>query len=153
MSRRTAEDVVENLSGGDFLTTDTFRRTSEAGCEKIHQEGLSINLGASSDRPMFLVEDIDVADNGDFEDAVPVDFDDLRRSATWNAIAALMAANDQRFVVQNDDGDRLVGLRIHPDFGRTEIRRFAVQRRRSELERRLLNVESMLVRLVEKANA
>jgi hypothetical protein len=153
MSRRTADDIVSNLSGGDFLTTDTFRRTGESVCIKIHEDGCTINLGTSSDRPMYIVEDIDVADDDDFEDAVAVDFDDIRRSATWNAMAALMAANDQRFVVENDDGDRLVGVRIHPDFDRTEVRRFAVKRKQTERDRRILNIESTVLRIAEKMDA
>jgi hypothetical protein len=134
MSRRTADDIVSNLSGGDFLTTDTFRRTGESVCIKIHEDGCTINLGTSSDRPMYIV-------------------DDIRRSATWNAMAALMAANDQRFVVENDDGDRLVGVRIHPDFDRTEVRRFAVKRKQTERDRRILNIESTVLRIAEKMDA
>jgi len=68
-------------------------------------------------------------------------------------MAAVMAANDQRFVVENEDGDRLVGIRIHPDFDRTEIRRFAMKRRQTERDRRLVAIESTVLRIAEKLEA
>lgn len=152
MARQPAEDITANLSNGSFLTTDAFRRTAESACQKIHAESWTINLGASSDRPTYQVEDWDFADDAEYQDAVSVDFDEVRRAASWNAMAALMAANDQRFIVENGDGDQLVGIRIHPDFDRTEVRRMATKRLQTARDRRLERIEKLVERIAEKVN-
>lgn len=147
MPRQPSDEVVANIASGSFLTTDTFRRAAGSVCNKIHESGWSISLGSSSDRPMYLVEDIDFADADDYEDATSVDLDEVRRSASWNAMAALMIANDQRFIVENEDGDRLVGIRIHPDFDRAEVKRMKTKGQQTMRDRRTERIESGVQRI------
>ncbi|GAB6969219.1 hypothetical protein JCM25156A_32600 [Komagataeibacter kakiaceti JCM 25156] len=125
MARKKADEITANLTDGAFLTTDAFRRASESICKKIHEDSLSICLGASSDMPRYLVENLTFSDDELYEDATDVFFEDIRKSASWNAIIALMRVNDQRFIVSADEyEDAIIGIRIHPDFDRSEINRF-----------------------------
>ena len=68
MPRQKTDFLLDQLTDGGFATVDAFRRSVETVCRRLHEEGWTIGLGTSSDRPVYLAEDIDLAEPGDVED-------------------------------------------------------------------------------------
>ncbi len=132
--------VVQELEDGDFLTADTFKRRMREISRKVHSNGMTIALGASSDRPMLVVEDIDIANESHVDEAVPIEIGEA--TAQWSDIQILMRATQAAFVIcevkqpddeedgcefddedpDNEDSlEQLVLVRVHERYDRSGI--------------------------------
>ncbi|GAA0592956.1 hypothetical protein GCM10009416_34210 [Craurococcus roseus] len=141
MPRLKSAEVADQITDGGFVTVDAFRRSAETLCRRISDEGWKIALGTSSDRPVYLVEGFDDATLDDRADAVEVDLEDVRVSATWNAMSVHIKANDTCYVLKGSDDQPMGLIRIHPDFDRSRILRFARQHTQRERDQRLSRIQ------------